>query len=395
VLPFDNLSIEPGQDVLADGLATEIHSVLGQMHQVRVASRRSAFSFRNSEKSVKEIARSLNVRYVLSGSLMRAGDRLRIIAELDDAATDTQIWSQKFERNIDDLLKIQTEIAEAIVGAFGIERERAEIARAKAQPTENLDAWSLLQRARNYINDYSEKSLGEARKLLESCTELDSEYAAAHAALGSVLIERVLSGYSDDPPADREKALEAIHKAQQLAPHDHFVLKMAGMVLAACGRPGGALGALRECVKLAPFDFGAWGYFGWPLTARGSEEDLAELNQIMDRLLQAAPDHAGSGYWLYHKSVASVLKNDLEEAKKLLEAAFANHKPVPWAYLHLANIHGLQGNTGKAREAANKATELNPKLSVEHYAECIQAMTADNEASEVRLAGLKQAGLLS
>ncbi|MGI9291228.1 MAG: tetratricopeptide repeat protein, partial [Gammaproteobacteria bacterium] len=299
VLPFDNLSSNAEEEVLADGLATEIHSTLGQMHQVRIASRRSAFSYKNSDKPLEEIATELNVRYVLSGSLLRSGDQLRIIAELDDAANGTQLWSQKFERETDDLLAIQTEIAEAIVGAFGIERERTEIARARSKPTDNLDAWSLLQKARNYINDYSESSLNEAKSLLEKCIKLDSEYAAAHAALGSVLIERTLNGFSSAPDADRKQALEYVNRAQLLAPRDNFVLKMAGMVYAACGQTDDSLQALRTCVDEAPFDFGAWGYFGWPLTARASHEDLKEAVKIMDQLFHTAPGHAGAGYWLY------------------------------------------------------------------------------------------------
>jgi TolB-like protein/Tfp pilus assembly protein PilF len=394
VLPFDNLSSSPEDEILADGLATEIHSTLGQMHQVRISSRRSAFSYKNSDKPLEQIATELNVRYVLSGSLQRSGDQLRIIAELDDASNGTQLWSQKFEREIDDLLAIQTEIAEAIVGAFGIERERSEIATANLKSTENLDAWSLLQKARNYINDYSETSLNEAMSLLKKSIALDNDYAAAHAALGSVLIERTLNGYSSNPAEDRLKALESITRAQQLTPRDNFVLKMAGMVFAACGETEASLQALRTCVSEAPFDFGAWGYFGWPLTARGNREDLQETEQIMERLLQTAPGHAGAGYWLYHKSVACSLKEDYAGAKELLDEAFEKYQPIPWALLHLANLLGINGDTDGARSAAERASSLNPKLTIQNYSDCILAMSENNDAAAARLTGLKKAGLL-
>jgi TolB-like protein len=395
VLPFESLGSDESKDILADGLATEIHSTLGQMHQVRVASRRSAFRFRDSTQPIEEIAQELGVRYIVSGNLMCSGDQVRVIAELDDALTGTQLWSQKFSRTVDDLFAIQADIAEAVVGAFGIERERAEIARARKQPTDSLDAWNLVQKARNYINDYSKASLDEAQSLLERSIELDADYACAYAALGSVLIEQVLNGYSADKESGRNAALEAVNKAQQLTPQDPFVLKMAGMALAACGRPGASLGALRTCVKLAPFDFGAWGYFGWPLTARATAEDLDELNGIVDRLLATAPEHPGAAYWLFHKSVSYSLQGETGTALQLMQQASAQHQPVPWAYMHIANINGLLGNITEAHEAAAQAKQLNPAMTPKHYAECIHTMMASKESANRRLEGLTAAGLLN
>jgi len=394
VLPFDNLSTEPGQDPLADGLATEIHATLGRIHQVRVSARRSAFRFRDSSQSIEDIAGELGVRYLLSGSLMRSGNQLRVIAELDDAQSGAQLWSQKFERELDDLFAIQSEIAEAVVGAFGIERERAEIAQARKMPTDDLDAWSLVQKSRNYIHDYSETSLDEARALLERSIEIDPAYGVAHAVLGSVLIERVLSGFSDDKQADRELALQAVKTARRLTPDDPYALKMGGMALAVCGQIEQSLEALRLCVEKAPFDFGAWGYFGWPLGARATPEDLDELHAIIDRLLRLAPTHPGAPYWLYHKSVASFLQGDLETAITQLRQAAARHRPVPWAYLHLASIRGALGRKAEALDAAEEAAKLNPAMTPEHYAECITVMTRADEAASRRLDGLVAAGLL-
>jgi adenylate cyclase len=395
VLPFQNQSNAPDQDALADGLATEIHSTLGQMHQVRVASRRSAFSFRNSEEPVQKIAKALGVRYVLSGTVMYSGEQVRVFAELDDGLTGTQLWSKKYEGPVNDVLAIQSDIAEAIVSAFGIERERAEITGAYERPTDSLDAWNLVQKARRYILDFSETALDEAKTLLERAIKLDANYATAHAALGSVLIERVLSGFSEDLQADREAALQAVVRAQELAPRDSFVLKMSGMVLAICGQLDQSLQALRTCVKQAPFEFGAWGYFGWPLNARGTQADLEELQEIMSRLLRSAPDHPGTAYWLYHQSVACVLQGDLEAADKLMQQAGERHQPIPWAYMHIANIKGLLGKSGEAQQAAEQAAHINPKMTAHHYANCIERMVGDRNASGRWLDGLVAAGLLN
>ena len=395
VLPFDNLSGDAERDGLGEGLASEIHATLSRMHRVRVASRRSGFRFRSADTDNRAIAAALNVRYILSGSIMRAGNRLRVIAELDDAETDSQIWANKFERDLDNILQVQSEISEAIVGAFGVERQRDEIVQAHRLPTDNLDAWSLVQRARHYILDYNRHSLDEAHKLLKQSLETDPEYAAAWAALGSVLSERVLNGFSPDLEKERSEACAAVNRAAQLSPHDPFVLKMSGMVSVICGDIDASLRALRGCVDLAPYDFGAWGYFGWPLAARGTPEALKELHRIIDQLLESAPEHPGIGYWLYHKSAACLCQGELVEAEKYIRMALDKHQEVSWAWLHLASVSGAQGKFDGACAAAASARSINPAMSPEHFASCLVAMSGHNEATRARTAGLRAAGLLS
>ncbi len=394
VLPFNNLSQNQDDDGLAEGLATEIHSTLRRMHRVRVASQRSAFRFRNVDASIQDIAAALSVRYVLSGSLMHWGNRIRVIAELDDAEAGSQIWSEKYERELDDIFRIQAEISEAIVSTFGIERQRDELENAFRKPTENLDAWSMVQRARHYILDYSKRSFDEAYKLLKKSLEADPNYAAALAVSGSVLCERVLNGFSDDIEAERREACELVGRAHGLAPNDPFVLKMVGTVSANCGDVEASLRALQRCVDLAPYDFGAWGYFGWPLAARGTPEDLERLHSIIDHLVEVAPDHPGIGYWLYHKSAASLCEGDLDAAEDSIRHALEKHPEVSWGWMHLASILGAQGKHEKARDAAAEARRINPAMTPEHFAECLAAMSGPGGPIEARTAGLKKAGLL-
>jgi adenylate cyclase len=394
VLPFDNLSQNQDDDTLAVGLATEIHSTLRRMHRLRVASQRSAFRYRDIDASVQDIAAALNVRYVLSGSLVHWGNRIRVIAELDDAETSSQIWSEKYEREMDDILRIQAEISEAIVATFGIERQRDELENAFRRPTENLDAWSMVQRARHYILDYSERSFDEAYKLLRKSLEVDPDYAAALAVTGSVLCERVLNGFSDDIEAERKEACELVRRAADLAPNDPFVLKNVGTVAAYCGDAEASLRALQRCVDLAPYDFGAWGYFGWPLVARGKPEDLQRLHETMDHLFEVAPDHPGIGYWLYHKSVASLCEGELGPAEDSIRHALDKHPKVSWGWMHLASVLGAQGKSEQARNAAAEARRINPAMTPEHFADCLAAMSGPDSPTEARVEGLKKAGLL-
>jgi len=393
VLPFDDLSPNAEHPGLAEGVATEIHTSLSKLHRIRVASRRSSFRFRDRDISVEDVADALNVRYVISGSLMQTNGRARLNVELDDAIAGAQIWAHRYELDLDDILTVLPEVAEAIVGAFGGERLRSEILRAREQPTENLDAWSLVQRARAYILDYSRQSMDDAESLLNRAIELDSGYAAAHAALGSVLSERVLNGLSSDVDADQQHARAAVERALALTPRDPFVLKMSGMVWAAVGDPTRAIETLRSSVDVAPFDFGAWGYLGWPLVARGEASDLSELHQILDRVLELAPEHPGAAFWLHHKSVAYTCEQALDSAEEYARRAVDRHPDLSWGWLNYANVLGLQGRAEQAGHAAARAAQINPAMTPAHYVERIRAMSIVNEVSERRVAGLLAAGL--
>ena len=393
VLPFDDLSPNGGHPGLAEGVATEIHTSLSKLHRIRVASRRSSFRFRDNDSSVEDVASALNVRYLISGSLMHTGGRARVNVELDDAIAGTQIWAHRYEIDLDDMLTVLPEVAEAIVSAFGGERLRSEILRARDQLTENLDAWSLVQRARAYILDYSRQSMDEAETLLNRAIELDPDYAAAHAALGSVLSERVLNGLSSNVEGDQQRARDAVESAMALTPRDPFVLKMSGMVWAAVGDPTRAIETLRSSVDVAPFDFGAWGYLGWPMVARGEESDLSELHEILDRVLELAPEHPGAAFWLYHKSVAYTCGQVLDTAEQFARRAVDRHQDLSWAWLNYANVLGLQNCADKAGQAAARAAQINPAMTPTHYVERMRAMSLDNEMSKRRVAGLLAAGL--
>lgn len=392
VLPFTDLSTSADLGALGDGIAAEVHSRLSKLHRVKVAARRSSLQFRNSDASLREISDALNVRYVLSGNLLGSGDRLRIIAELDDAVENTQLWSRTYERDTSDVLQLMSDIAEAVVGAFGGERLRSEISAATRQPTESLDAWGMVQRARGYVLSYSRDSLIDAEKLLRRAIELDPEYAAAHAALGSVLAERVLNGFSFDMDTDSSEALDASRTALARASEDPFVLKLGGMVSSICGDPERAIELLRSSVEIAPYDFGAWGYLGWPLTATDNAEDLLEVHRIMDQIIRTAPEHPGLGYWLYHKSAAYTCQGDLDAAREFAEKAVKRHHALSWVWLSFANVLGHLDDVDGARRAIGKAAQLNEYMTPAHFTERIRVMTASDEVVRSRTAGLKKIG---
>ena len=293
VLPFDNVSSSKDQDYMALGIAAELHNTLSRLHRARVVSRRSTLKYAGSAADVRQIGRELNVQFVVSGSVVCSTKTLRVLVQIDDAKDGVQIWAESFDRTMNETLEVQQQIAMAVASAFGGVRLREEIVRAKLLPTDNLSAWSRLQKARSYLLDFSADSLNAAVSATKEAIELDENYAMAHAVHASVLGERLMNGFSPDFASDKQDSLIAAQRAIDLAPDDPFVLKMAGVVNAYVGRTERSLQQLRKAVDIAPFDFGAWGYLGWPLVQTGNQEDIDELQEIMSRLIEYSPWSSG------------------------------------------------------------------------------------------------------
>jgi len=394
VLPLENQSPSDEHRYLADGIATELHSALSKVHRLRVAARTSAFSFRDTQSDVGQIAAKLNVQYIVSGSVQCLNDQMRVSVNVDNAAEGMQIWSDVYDRNIADLFTVQTEIAQAVASSFGGARLREEIANVAEKPTDNLNAWSLVQRARSYVLSFTPQALDEAVLLLRQAIELDEDYAAAHAALAFVLAEQAHNGHGQDLDSSRAASMQHADRAHSLTATDPFVLKMCGAAWAYFGAIEKSLDVLRRAVKIAPYDFGAWGYLGWPLVATGRKSDLQEVHKIMQKMAENAPQHPGVPYWLYHQSVASSCAGDDERAVEFSSQSAELIPNFSWGLLQHANALGATGDMQRAQAAANRSVELSPTLTPDHFEKLIREMSANDKVAERRVAGLYAASVL-
>lgn len=396
VFPFDRLSPDAEDAYLADGIAMEIISMLSRVPDLRVASRPATFAGRDRSEDIWTIVSHLKLRYVLTGSVRRAKDRVRVTAELSDAADRSLIWSQTYERQLADLFAVQEEIAESIVIAFGGEYLRAEWRRANHRPTDNLDAWGLVQKARAQNLPINRMATEEALRLAREAIEIDPGYAGAHASLASTLMLRVINGLSERPDEDRENALAAVERAAELSPDDPTVLRTLGNVLSNCGEHGKAVRALRRAVEIAPFDFHSWGRLGRTLAYGGSEEELHEGQAVLDRVLTAAPNHPMIPYWLYFKANACVREGRYEDAVGFARKSVEIQPGYSGAWVTLANGLGQLGHNDEAREAMDRALRANPAMTPRHLAEQIRILAGGRqELADKSLSGLVAAGLLN
>jgi adenylate cyclase len=394
VLPFDNLTPNTARAYLANAIPIELQSLLSRMHDLRVVSRQSAVARSESRADLRTIARDLAVQYVISGSVADLGERLQINVQLADARDDTLLWSERYDVAAEDVERLQQRISEAVVATFGGERMRAEIGRANRAANTDPTAWQLVQQARSYLLDYTPASIASAIPLLRRAIELDSNYAIAYATLGLVTAEKTLNALSANPDADRRSALDAIARAERLAPRDAVVLRTAGCIHAYVGAYARSLEILRRAVKLAPYDLGTWGYLGWPLVATGRAEDRRELHEIVDRLLATSGQHPGHAYWVFHKSVALTCDGELELALKHAQAYTIEQPRFSLGWLHYVNVLGRLDRAAEARAALEQSLATNPLMTPAYYAGLMAVLSDQPSVIDSRTAGLKQAGLL-
>ncbi len=221
VLPFKNLSADKEQDYFCDGVAEEIISALTRLEGLRVVARTSAFSFRGEKRDIREIGRKLNVGSVLEGSVRKAGNRLRITAQLVDVADGYHLWSERYDRDIgemccpEDIFSIQEEISLAVVGKLKVKLLGGEKTKVLKRYTDDLDAYDLYLKGRYFWNRRTEESLKRSVEYLNQAIERDPGYALAYAGLADSYV--TLQDYSSESPkVTLPKAKEAAHKALEI-----------------------------------------------------------------------------------------------------------------------------------------------------------------------------------
>jgi TolB-like protein/Flp pilus assembly protein TadD len=287
VLPFQNLSGDPVQDYFADGVVEEIITGLSRIKWLFVIARNSSFTYKGQAVDVKRVGRELGVRYVLEGSVRKAGERVRISAQLVEAETGTHLWAERYDGRLDDIFAVQDEITLSVVGAIEPSLRDAEIERVKRKRPDNLDAYDLVLRAIPQVYIAVPEEAARAVPLLERALALEADYAGAHGLLAWChLILFVRAGFKednriaairhgraavthgrDDATAlamgafaiglvehDRLAAREAFERALALSPSSAFTLFLGGVVLAYAGEAERAIDWAERALRVSPID---------------------------------------------------------------------------------------------------------------------------------------------
>jgi len=231
VLPFQDMSGDPGQDYFADGVVDEIITALSRFRQLFVIARNSSFTYKGRPVDVKQVGRELGVRYVLEGSVRKAASRVRITAQLIDAIRGTHLWADRIDGTFDDIFDLQDQVTENVVGSIAPKIEQAEIERTKHKPTDSLDAYDCYLRAMMYFHRWTGESINDALRLFYRAIELDPGFASAHGLAAWCYVRRKLSGWMENPVHEMVELERLAHRASELAGDDAVALFSAGWAL--------------------------------------------------------------------------------------------------------------------------------------------------------------------
>jgi TolB-like protein/tetratricopeptide (TPR) repeat protein/tRNA A-37 threonylcarbamoyl transferase component Bud32 len=354
VLPFANLTNDPDQEYFCDGMAEELISALARVKGLAVVSRTSAFQFKGSPIDVREIGERLDVRTVLEGSVRRAGNRLRISVQLVNVTDGFHIWSERFDRTVDDVFLIQDEIARSITESLRVTLTRPATGVMVKPPTSNLDAYHLYLRGRFLMNKFADLygSLTGARKCFEQAVDLDPMYSAAYAGLSEVCTALGYTTFLPAPEASRA-ALEAAERAVTLdpsLPEGHTALGWTKTLFAIDMRT--AERDFQRALEIAPGYAPAHGYYALLLCG------LGRFDQALDHASQARHHDP---LWMMMPFIMSqvlICARKFQEAEHQMRELLALDPNFDGCYWYLSNALAGQGKLDEAIEVQEKGVGL-------------------------------------
>ena len=356
VLPFLNLSADPENEYFADGITEDVIAQLSQIGDMKVISRTSVMPFKQREHGAREIATQLNVATLLDGSVRRAGDRVRIVAHLVDAATDRHLWSETYDRELSDIFAIQTDVALQIAGALEAELSPREKNRLLRKPTDDVEAYQLYLRARHSLLELTENSFEAAKRLLEQAIALDPGYAMAYAMLALAYAEEGAGVIGDvtEPAEAYERAREAATRALELDPGLAEAHAMLGLVKLYHDLDfSGAEREFKHALEINPGSADTLDIYGRMLSGLGRYDEALE---VQERAHELDP--------LEHRldRVSTLLRagrydEALQPAQQIVEnePGFAHgHATLGWTYL-------LLKRSDEGLAALRQAVTLSPR----------------------------------
>jgi adenylate cyclase len=385
VLPFENLSGDPGQEFFSNGITEDVITALGRFSNLLVIAKSASFQFKGQNLAPAEIGRRLGARYLIEGSVRRAGDRVRVNAELSEASTGRNVWSQAYDAEVKDIFAVQEDIARQVVGAAAVKLTHFERERTLSKPTDSLAAYEAVLRGRDIFSNASRGKNYEAQTLFQHAIDLDPNYAAAYAALGGAYFEAVVSGWSEFPDQDLARAEALAQKALELDPATTSGYRVLAFVNIFKKRYDLALGQIDRALEINPNDAESYQARGAVLVWAGR---AAEAINWLEAALRFDRDHINiarnlcTAYYLVGHYEDAVKSCDRANARSPGRSIQTTTHPV------LAATYAEMGRSQDAEAERDISTHLSPFFDAEQFA----AQFGTQEARDHMLDGLKKAG---
>jgi len=386
VLPFQNMSGDAEQEYFADGMAEDIITALSRFKSLFVIARNSSFTYKGKSVDIKQVGRELGVRYVLEGSVRKAGNRVRITGQLIEATTGRHLWADKFDGALEDVFGLQDQVTTSVVGLIAPTLEQAEIERAKQKPTDRLDSYDLFLRGMALVNKRG--ALPQARECFSRATELDPEYGSAYAMSAFTLMMQQASSGVPLAAEIRANAVRLAHLGAKVSSDDAFALARSGHVLTYLGHEydrGASL--VEQAVTLNPNLAMAWYSRGWVSLMCGDAERAIES---FERMIRLSPlDQLRASAW----NGSSFALHQLGRYQEGCETAMKSIQMMANAHTlgaYIVNAVGA-GRAADAQQAAAQLLQRQPGFRASHAGEAFPIRSAgerDRVASALREAGL-------
>ena len=366
VLPFDNLSGDPEQDYLADGFSESIITALSYIPQMFVIARSSSFTYKGKPVKVQQVSEELGVRYILEGSVLKSGDKVRITAQLIDALSGGHIWSERFDRDFKDLFDLLDEITQAITVELQVKLTHGEQARMRYGSTSNLEAWGYAVKGRGFSALLTKEATAKGRELFEKALEIDPEYAHALTQLAWSHFIDAWFGYTDTPEESFKRLVELAKKSVAMDDKDPNVHSVWQKIYLMQGQHDKAVEEGRKAIALGPNDAGAHMHFGQTLSNSGFFEEAVQMSEKGMRL----HPHRPLFYFVmtieaYYR--AGRYEECLAMAEQIIDPSRkAEYWPgVVGGYLYSAMAHIKLGQESEARKEVAEALKIWPWYSLE------------------------------
>jgi adenylate cyclase len=346
VLPFQNMSGDPEHEYFVDGMVEEIITALSRIRWLFVIARNSSFTYKGQAIDVKQVGRELGVRYVLEGSVRKAGNRVRITAQLIEADTGAHLWADSFDGVLDDVFDLQDQVATGVSGAIEPTLREAEGKRSARRPTNDQTAYDLYLRAWPLMSTWAREPVARALDLLERAIDRDPRYGPALAVAAFCYSQRVWAGWTDDPEKERKIGIERARQALQCAYHDPNVVFTAAGALADFGGDIAILtGLIDNALAHNPSSALGWFWSGWMRVWSG---DAALAIQHFETSLRLDPRRRRA-FHLTGMGIAQFFQRRFDDAAATLQASLHEVPSYPTTACILAACYAHMGRLDDAR----------------------------------------------
>ncbi len=366
VLPFQNMSGDAEQEYFADGMIEDIITALSRFKSLFVIARNSSFTYKGKAVDVKQVGRELGVRYVLEGSVRKAGTRLRVTGQLIDVATGTHLWADRFEGTPDDIFLLQDEVTERVVSAIAPVMEREGIVRARRRPTESVDAVTehYLGLASIYKPEGSENN-ERALQHFRRAAQIDPEFAAPHGGAAMCLSWRTINGWTADPTIDNEEILRIGQHVRNLETDDAFALSALGWATARNLLDLAAGSELADRAKIANPNFAfARAVCGWMRTWEGK---LDEAIPEFERAIRLNPRDPQPAFTLSGMATTLFYAGRYEEAVSWAERSLREFQLSAGSIRVAIAAYVKMGRMQEARKLVSETRRLWPRLRLSAF----------------------------